>query len=781
MSLQPFFEKSKNGGIFIKNIQVTNLSENAVSDMISDFLQMPKSEIESLVELVWDHTKGNVVFIMYFLRSLVDQGVLQQETSTSSRRWTWNRSKVDYHEFGEDVVSLLAGTMFHLDYAVQEKLKVAACLGAEFTKKTLQHAMADPSASSVDSFLTTTTELGLMLYDSRSGTIGFVHDRVQQAAYSLIPEEGLASFHFDLGMTLWKSVPADRVVEWVFSITSQLSKAVHLVEDQREKYRLAALFLRAGEKAVLSSAFATAATYIGQAIQLLGAEGSWKDEYYLSLALYDSGAEIAYCVGDFEMVDHCVEQVLQNATKSFRDKLRAVSTQVYALGARDRLDEAINVALDVLRLLGEPFPQSVSNATLAIETIRTKWVLRGKSDERILRLPKMTDPDKSAAMKMLNLAFLHAYQARPEYAPLIALRQVRLTIKCGLSPISACGFATYGMILCVMGDASQGYRYGQLALKIHEQFGATEYLPRIYAGVFGCIHHWTRPLRDALDYVEKASKMGFLTGDIEYGTLEANVYCVNALDAGCPLVEVENRLRHNCTIMSSYNQDTELGFARILLQGVLNLKGQALDPLELTGEVLEESEAIKEMASRGNVTFLCFIYMMKLWAAYILGYYEQAERLAILSRNVDKVVFCAFDSCVQCFFDGMTALALAQEGRREGDIRVARNCLKRMTHWAKNCPSNCLHKRYLLEAEFAVLRNKHALAIEKFTSGIVLAREQDFLHEQAIGHERLGRHLLRIGDKATGESELHKAVRVFEAWGAKGKVIIMKKEFQFLA
>lgn len=176
-------------------------------------------------------------------------------------------------------------------------------------------------------------------------------------------------------------------------------------------------------------------------------ETCWEDEYELSLELYNAAAEVEYCIANFDNVEKLATRIFEN-TRWFPDTLRAHAIHVYSLGSRGHMLKAIERGLEVLEALDEKFPTKITAHNIAVGIKRAKWLLKGKTNETLLRMPLMDNPEKIAAMQMMNIIFLYAYIAVPSLAPMIALRMVKLTLEYGLCDVSCVGFVTFAMLLC---------------------------------------------------------------------------------------------------------------------------------------------------------------------------------------------------------------------------------------------------------------------------------------------------------------------------------------------
>jgi predicted ATPase len=254
------------------------------------------------------------------------------------------------------------------------------------------------------------------------------------------------AFHLDVGRKLWKSFDVNELDDVVFAIVGQLMVGSGLIINKKEKSAVAALCLRAGERAVQLSSFQTAYLYLLHGLSLLGAK-CWQENYLLSLGRYNAASEVAYCTANFESVNMLVKEILAHA-KCFEDTLRGRATKVKWLGSSGKVNEAAAAGLEILEKLGETFPKTPTLPDVDVALKRLQKRLKGRSDESLLKLPYFTDPNKLAAMQMLNLTYLYALLGDKELAPLLGFRMVSLSLDHGLSTESCVGFVVLGMILC---------------------------------------------------------------------------------------------------------------------------------------------------------------------------------------------------------------------------------------------------------------------------------------------------------------------------------------------
>jgi predicted ATPase len=491
----------------ITNIAISNLHVGAVQEFVSDALKLPMLVVQPLADIVFRESEGNTFYMIRFMQTLQESGFLYQDAT--SKQWTWDEEQIRPRY--DDVLQLLSADIRKLTEQVQQMLQVAACLGSKFKEHHLQIIIS----SEVEPALATAEEKNIVFVDSESGLCNWVHDRWQQAAYNLITESAKAQFHLQIGRLLWNGLPAEEQGgENLFLIVNQILKGAQLITDDEERQIASVLCLQAGEMAAKASAFEVAALYVDQGLVLLNRR-HWRDQYDLSLRLYNAAAEMEYCKGRFDKVIVITGEILWNA-RSFEDRLQAYTTQVYAFGTKGNIGKSLDIGLSVLKQLGVAFPRNARVWHVIIEFMKTKNVLKGKSDSDILNLPLVSDTRKVAAMNLMNLLFLYAKMTKWNLCAMMALQMVRTTVQEGLTGASCAPcFSFYGSILCWLGDIDEGFRCAQLSLMILKKFNTKEWIPRVAGTVFGVIRPWKVPLRDCLPGLFDAHRLASQSGDFE--------------------------------------------------------------------------------------------------------------------------------------------------------------------------------------------------------------------------------------------------------------------------
>jgi predicted ATPase len=526
--------------VSICQIEVSNLSRPVSGELFARVLGVPRekytpeiaSSLDPLVDIAYEQTKGNVFFLLQFMRSLHDEGYLRVEaepqklaqiniTSSSAQQtnnWLWSEKAIrsssihDAMSAKKDAVSILARQMKRLPSHEQNTLMVASCLGSKFDKDLLHMAMPAPanegytySPEMLSRSLELLVEKDFVRIDTGSGHYQFCHDKIQQAAIALIKDSKRALFCTNIGRRILERTQSSKN-ENIFLIVNFFSHGISegIITDRSERMMVATLALEAGETASSMSDYATSATYLSLGISCLQSNfigirnGYWKDEYDFSLTIYNAAAEVEYCTANFERMDALIKEILLNA-RQFHDKMRAYVTMINSLGTRERLLEAIAQGFSLLECLGEPFHTKDLKIFLLFDLIKTKRMLKN-FDSDFERSPQMKDKDKLAAMEILNIIFPYCTMLKHPKAPHAIFRMVQLTVKYGVTATSATGFAGYGMGLCGIGDFLNGNRYGKIALRLLDHFEAKQLTCRVYCIYYGFVSNWNR-VREKIGYI----------------------------------------------------------------------------------------------------------------------------------------------------------------------------------------------------------------------------------------------------------------------------------------
>ncbi|MEW6491707.1 MAG: serine/threonine-protein kinase PknK, partial [Cyanobacteriota bacterium] len=716
----------REAGVAVESISLPPLGLPNVNQLISDTLNCPSDKTISLAELVLSKTGGNPFFLQEFLKSLYTEKLIKFDFISLSKgesqgKWQWDLKQIKAQGITDNVVELMAGKIQKLSASTQRVLQLAAAIGNQFDLETLAIVYEKPKReTAADLQEAIAINLILPLSDAYKSIevdiIGsssleinqqpttieykFAHDRIQQAAYSLIPPEDKQALHWKVGQLLLQNTPQQVREQKIFDIVNQLKFGIELIAIESERDQLAQLNLIAGKKAKASAAYESAWNYLKLGINCLSAD-SWQSHYDLTLTLYVEAVEAAILSGNFEEMERLTFVVLQQA-KTLLDKVKVYEIQIQGYTAHNKPLKAVKTALSVLTMLGIRFPKKPNKLDIIFGLMRTKITVAGKRIEDLIDLPQMTDPYKLAAMRILSTVFSAAYFAAPELFPLLVFKQINLSVKHGNTAVSSYAYATYGLILSgeVVGDVKSGYQFGQLALRLLDKFNAKELKARTLFIVNYFIRHWQEHLRNSLTPLLDAYLIGLETGDLEYATFSAGAYCYYSLVMGKELTRLEREMAMYSNVFRQLNQETFFYYNQLQRQVVLNLMDRSEDKCRLIGESYDEIKMLP-IHLEANTTTICHsLYFFKLYLGYLFQDYQQALENAVL---VEKHIESAVGSVpLSHFYNSLTHLAIYLDVSKSEQKRILKKVelnQKKIKRWASSAPMTHLHKFYLVEAE----------------------------------------------------------------------------------
>ncbi|MBF8276403.1 MAG: serine/threonine protein kinase [Candidatus Brocadiaceae bacterium] len=337
-------------GVVINKITLSPLGSGHICQILSDSLHCEGEKVATLSELLSRKTGGNPFFVNQLLTTLHAEGAIAFDFSRNC--WQWDTERIEQKGYTDNIVELMAGKIQKFGENTQHALQLAACIGNTFDIRTLS-VVHGKSEEETSGDLWDAVKEGLIVplgdnyYDCknsnteyRNSNFGFrasdfissapqfkfLHDRVQQAAYSLITDDLKMVVHLTIGRRLLKNGSEVETEENLFDIINHLNTGIELITSQEERNELARLNLRAGRKAKASTAYEDALRHITIGMELL-AENSWQDQYELSLSLHNEGAAAACLCGDFPRMETLVARVLKHA-KTTLDCVKAYETRI---------------------------------------------------------------------------------------------------------------------------------------------------------------------------------------------------------------------------------------------------------------------------------------------------------------------------------------------------------------------------------------------------------------------------------------------------------------------
>ncbi|MGE5655184.1 MAG: ATP-binding protein, partial [Actinomycetota bacterium] len=737
-------------GAVVNAISLQPLSQQNMSQLVADTLTHNLASAQPLAELAYQKTQGNPFFATQFLKALYDGGQIFFDWDVGHWQYDINRITLTH---SQDVVEFMATQLQKLPTETQDALKLAACMGAQFDLETLA-VVSEELPEKIASALWKALEEGLILpitesyklfiaTDADSATLPvanptyqFLHDRVQQAAYSLIPDSQKQVTHLTIGRLLLQNLSASDREERLFDIVGHLNLGRAVITQPSEREALAQLNLEAGRKARHSTAYTAANLYAQTGIELLAAN-CWQSQYDLTLNLYTAATEAAYLNADLEGMEQMAAQVLQKA-QTILDKVKIYEILIVAQTAQSQVLEAIAVAREALGQLGIELPTEPDGTSIntALESLASQ--LQGRRIEELTDLPAMANPQAQAAMQLLGILFPTIFQGMPGLLPLLSSTLVSLSLQFGNAPASAVGYAIHGMVLCAfLGEAETGYRFGRLALSLLDRFELREFKPIILFLFGGWIQHHQEAILATIPTLKDGFMAGMETGNFLQAGYSISIYIDAHFFGGVELDTWEAEIAGYRAILAQVKQYSARVYVDMKQQLLWNLRETMLSD-SLIGSAYDEREMLPKHHQNNELTAIAAVYIYKLLLAYLGGNYTAALDFIDQAKPYLIAVSGFVFVPIFHFYAALTYLALftqQSENKQAEILALVQTHQEALQQWVQNAPLNYLHQWYLVEAERYRILGHKAEAIEMYDLAIATAKENKFVNDEALANE----------------------------------------------
>jgi predicted ATPase/signal transduction histidine kinase len=753
----------RKSGATVRDIVLTPLSLDDVGQLTADSVHQHRALTEPLARLVYEKTAGNPFFVIQFLTALAEERLV--DFDPRKRAWRWDVDRIRARGISDNVVDLLIGKLNRLPDNAREALKTLACLGNVANTATLV-IVHGRSEEETFSDLKEAVREGFVVLSG--GSYKFVHDRLQEAAYSLIPEEDRAKVHLQIGRLLIAAMPPDKIAERIFNLVNQFNRGAALISDPNEKHRVAELNLRAGTKAKASTAYAAARIYLSVGMALLRRE-DWENRYELAFSLWLLRAECEFLCGNFQEAEGLISELLERAA-SKADKAAAYRLRIDLHIIKSEHTKAVDTALECLQLFAIQLSAHPTWEQVRTECEKVWQTLGERSIESLIDLPTMTDPEIQAIMRVLSVIYSSAFSIDINLFYLYICHTVNLTLKHGTTDASAHGYAYFGFIL---GPAfrrySDGYRFAKLGVDLVEKHGVAAYKAKVYMTV-AWVAIWTQPVTTALDFVQAAFRAAVENGDLTYACYCCDWTVTDLLARGDHLDEVWRESEKSLDFVRRARSRDYIHRIVSLQWFMQGMRGQAA---AFFGDAQFDEAAFEALLSDDDRTIVCWYWILKIQARFILGDHEAALAAAAQAKQL----LSAATGCIQLLdYNYYTALAIAAafeaapfDKQSEWRKTLAAH-VDQLREWADNYPPTFLDKCALVSAELARIEHRDLEAMRLYEQAIRSARENDFVHNEGIANEVAGRFYLDRGLETIGYTCLRNARSCYLRWGAHGKV-----------
>ncbi|MDI6795559.1 MAG: AAA family ATPase [Desulfatibacillaceae bacterium] len=771
--VQKLLKKAPDSSIELKHIRIGNLSRQDIRQMTADCLNMDGKSAQGLADEIFGRTQGNPFYTL---------GHLQAESK---------KSKNPLSNFEEafpinadvaqnppaDEMEAIFRRLNTLPQKIRRTISAAAICGSNFDLQTLCMVLDEPAENLFKDLAAAQMHFLIMTREQAdTNNWVFVHDCVYQQALLLPQKAQAANWHAALGFFHGENAYKSKNPALFMAAAERFGQGRNTIIEGEKRLAAAQICLEAGIAARSQAAFAKAFEYLETGIKLLGPNG-WENARKTMMELTVRAAEAANLCGLKSKAGVLNKEALAHA-KDVLETARIMEVEFQTLIAQNRLDEAVTVGLDVLKVLGVKLPANPSRIREAADFLITRQKVLGVGIEQLVKLPAMDDVKLKAAIPLLLAVMLAAYSTRPSLVSVSLFKALQLSIDKGVTPEFGAILAGYGMILTGLGFLHEGATAGKNAWDFQQS------LPLLRcSGYTDCIVHsfirtWSEKAEDAAIDLEGSFERCIACGSHEWGSISAYVRSYVLLDSGAPLEKVDTEMTRTEELLVKMGQERGLTYMNLSHHSIRILLDKPSDfPLS---KAYTDPEKEKLLIAKKDEVISYIFHYNKLMLNFYMGRYQEAAQHARLVKIYKNGGFSSVALVVAAFFESLTLLLLSQQGNGLQKIKAitrVKGLLKKLEKWASYAPFNHLHRFELASAQFAWTTGKVGKAADLYAKAIADAKQNGFCQDEATACEMAGCFMLATGNPNEGKLLLAQSRQLYGLWGASAKVRQMDEKY----
>ena len=727
----------RQAGAALQDIVLTPLARDDLGQLLADSLHCEPERAAPLAELIHEKTTGNPFFAIQFISTLADEGLLTFDYGEGS--WVWDLRRIHAKGFTDNVVELMVGKLNRLPAETQKALQQFACMGnsAEFE---MLRMVYQGSVEDMHDHLWEAVRSGLIFRADDS--YRFLHDRVQEAAYSLIPKELRAEAHLRIGMLLAAHTPPAKREEAIFEIVNQLNRGSHLITSVEERERVAELNLIAGRRAKISTAYDSALKYLRAGSALLTDE-TWERNYELMFSIEYLMAECELLTADKAAAENRLSLLAQRA-RNRHDFCVATRLRLTLYTTLDRSDLAADVFLDWLRRDGTVWSNHPSYNDVMREYERIWSLLGDRQIEELIDLPLISDPDVLDTLDVFTEIMTPSQLFDEHLNSLVICRLVTLSLEHGNCDASCFAYVWLAMFAGPrFNNYRDGFRFGQLGYDLVEKRGLTRYQARIWMNMGSTVLPWAKHVAGGRELVRRAFDAAYRIGDLTFAAYSWDQLVTVCLAAGDPLAQVQTECENGLAFARRVRFGLVLELCGAQLGLILTLRGLTPTFGSLDHEGYSELDTEPRLANSPNLVFAEFYYWTrKLQAHFFAGDLASAVDA---SRKAEPLLWTSaamFESAEYRLYGALVHAAAwdhATEDQRQKHFEALLDHYRQLEVWAEVNPQTFEDRAAIVGAEIARIEGRILDAQDLYDKAIRSARKYGFVHNEAIANELAGR------------------------------------------
>ena len=761
-------ETIRQAGAIVQDIVLAPLAHEDLRQLAADSLHCEPERAKPLAQLIHEKTTGNPFFAIQFFSALAEENLLTFDHG--ERQWSWDLNRIHAKGYTDNVVDLMVGKLNRLPVETVNALKQLACLGNSADFAMLRMVYQD-SNEEMHGQLWEAVRTGLIFCSEDS--YRFLHDRVQEAAYSLIPQELRAGTHLRIGMLLATHTPPEKLDEGIFEIVNQLNRGSHLITSAEKRERVAELNFLAGKRAKASTAYAAALKYLVAGRALL-TEDSWDDNYELIFGIEFNMAECELLTADMEAAEDRLSMLAQRA-KTSHDIAVVTRLRLTLYTTLDRSDRGVEVFLEYLRHAGMDWPLRPTRDEVMREYDRVWTLVGSRQIEELVDLPLVTNPDVLDVLDVFTEVVTPSLFFDEKLCSLVICHMLNLSLEHGNCDASCFAYVWFAIIAGPrFGNYKDGFRFGRLGYELVEKRGLIRYQARTYMSFGNIVLPWAKHALSGRDMVRRAFDAAYRIGDLTFAAYSWNELITNFLTVGDPLADVQPQAENGLEFAQRARFGLVVDIMTAQVQIIRMLRGLTPKFGSFNDEHFDELQFERHLANNPVLGLPEFWYWArKVEGRFIAGDYASA---VCASLNAQRLLWTSPSQSETAEFRFYGALshavswdsALSDQRQKHFEALAAHH--RQLEIWAEHCPENFENRAALVGAEIARIEGRLVDAEGLYEKAIHSAHANGFIHNEAVAYEVAARFYAARGFQKFADAYLLEARYCYQRWGADGKV-----------
>ena len=756
----------RESGAPVSDIILAPLACEDIELLVAETLRSDLAEAKALARLVYEKAAGNPFFSIQFISNLAEEALLVFDYTKG--RWRWNLDKIRGKGHSDNVVDLMVEKLNRLPAESRFALQQFACIGNSADFDTLAICL-ETTEDETHADLWAGLRLGLVL--RLDSSYKFAHDRIQEAAYSFIPERKRADAHLRIGRLLLTRVPLDKREDAIFEIAGQFNRGDLANIAASERVRIAELNLMAGKRAKASTAYVSALRYLTAGAALLSEE-YWESRHVLIFELELHCAECEFLTGAVSTGALRLEKLSTRTANAIEDfAVACLRVDLYV--SRGQVERAIAVCLDYLRKQGIEWSSHPSMQEARREYDRISAQLRSYAIEDLIDLPLTNNPTALATLNVLS-------KLVPTFTDVNLLslgicHAVALGLEHGHGDGSCVAYVLLGMLAgSHFGDYEAGYRLARLGYELVEQRGLRRFQAPTYQPFADRVMPWTKPIKACRDLLHRALDAANKLGPITYVAFNGEEMTTNLLAAGDPLPDVQRQAESSLEIARRAQFGLVCDLNTLQLAFIRTLRGLTRKFGCFDDEQFDEHRFERRISNNQALAAAeCRYWVRRLQARFFAGDYAAAIEASTRAKRLLWTSLGRFEEAEYEFYGGLACAAsfdTAEADDRRQHLDALRSHHARVDEWAGHCAENFATRSALLKAEIARIEGRQLEAEHLYEQAIRSAHSSGFIHNEALANELTARFYAERGFDKIAQMYLRDARYGYVRWGADGKV-----------